>query len=797
MKTLFTTFTILTIAALMLTSCNSNAGNTQSSRTETSGSPTASSHPTIPNTDSSTASLTLPAESSASETTSTPVPTTAPEPASTSTASVTTSSPPATEDLYEYPVGLEFAENPIIPTNYEMTLSENIEGTDELEKYRVRSIDELLKVLGRNRIIYLYPGNYDFYQSDLFINIDEALQDNFNNLYYQIYHAYSPKLIYTCLKNTIFIGVPSEGRTKTDILTNNSFASVMMFEDCADISLINLNIVHPLGLYCNGSVLDVKNTRGISIENCTLSGYGATVISAVSTQDVTVKDSKIIDCSFNLLNLSCCSGFVFNNTEFSEAGSYHFYDDSGFEFKSCFFTSSPEDKFNHNSAEDFMSFISGIKYPINNGDIFRLKELLAFDNLTKDDLIDLYGKSFYLKEGYQTYNNGLKFKCDSENNNEVTHISFGNVSFNPKNVRRLAGHLDSDGIIDRIAVFPMGYSVGGILIISDNPQLPKFKRITAYNIDTKLVDVNNDGIDEIYIADQKTQLFGIRNGELIDLFDELAKELKGVFEYEMLENELYLAYKPSMPETSKFERFTIPEKLIYKIKRDNKLIDVPVLSDALDFDVVRENDEWAVKVSFNIHLKTTEYYYGPLGGGSDPFEMSDLMLNIGEVILSGRYNGSDFVVTSVDIVSRFDEGDYYSAIKHLEYGDLGIDGLFGLDAQAVKAIEALNGNAENYSDYTLSWGSITIDDVTLWLNEGVCNITIATDKYATPRGLKVGDTRETLKELYGYPDVGSIMGNNLTYYLWSDGIPGFGHEMKITLEDDLITEINFWRESAQ
>ncbi|MDD4493304.1 MAG: hypothetical protein PHV32_02985 [Eubacteriales bacterium] len=740
---------IFVIVAFILTSCSSDTGesdiaqNTQGYGSEVSSSDTTSSDTESSNTEKGAESSSTAAETSTLEKTTT-------------TAETSTQADEPTD---------EFTDLPINPTDREKMLAENIEGADILDKYRVKNIDELLKVIGRDRVIYLYPGNYNFFRSDLYKSTSNKNALNGKSPFYYVQTGQGNFLIFSSLKNTAFIGVPDEGVSQISYPTKYNRAAAVSFENCSNIRLENLSFYHEKG---NSDSLAIISSKGVAINNCRIAGEGFTGLHCYKTHYLSIKDSAFINSP--AITFDNCSVFTFTNTQLSAQCMYNIKTCSSFDFESCFLSDSLRNKFSFGSVEAFMNYyrdnyyladdgeivfdwISGLKdfhsnvakivfsneapggneleyrLHVNHGyfskrvsgsdtlsniggvyigdsidDLYwfsdksnisnyfdysiksksnesgvdksgksmimydrkanqyytfnklgipaimnpqgtayiSLEELLSYDKLTLSDLVGLYGNAYTFINGVYSYKNGLSFSYNKANN-LITNLSFGNLQYFPHKVYKLHGYLNDDGIQDTLVAL---YSHIGIQI-NGSEEFTYWDKIPG--TDVKLVDINYDGISEIYFPFLMDKLYSIKNGQIINVFDKLTTELRSIFEYELTGNELFVGYKSGISGTRKSLIFSIPENIIYK-KADG--LDLPVVTDTLKVEIIEENNEWLFKVKYDLHLKTGESSSKP-DSSCTPFDKQDLLVDVARITVVGRYLGEDFEIISADVTSEY------------------------------------------------------------------------------------------------------------------------------------------------
>ncbi len=87
-----------------------------------------------------------------------------------------------------------------------------------------------------------------------------------------------------------------------------------------------------------------------------------------------------------------------------------------------------------------------------------------------------------------------------------------------------------------------------------------------------------------------------------------------------------------------------------------------------------------------------------------------------------------------------------------------------------------------------------IDGVFIQGFEGqISKLRVISDSHATPRGLRVGDTWETLLSLYGEPDKGFREDKSLIYYLSeSRDKPGYLYTPRMNIELDEQEKVKYF-----
>lgn len=128
------------------------------------------------------------------------------------------------------------------------------------------------------------------------------------------------QLVIQGVPNLSIVGDPD---TSSQVLTIPRYAYVLMFKNCKNLSLANLDCGHYDEGYCTGGVLGFENCDGIEISNCDLWGCGTEGISLWNSSGLNCSNTTIRDCSYSILSLYDSRDIQFsycvmrNNREFT------------------------------------------------------------------------------------------------------------------------------------------------------------------------------------------------------------------------------------------------------------------------------------------------------------------------------------------------------------------------------------------------------------------------------------------------------------------------------------------------
>ena len=160
--------------------------------------------------------------------------------------------------------------------------SSNVTNESQLTEKTVYTARELLSNIKSNMKIIL--GSSDYNLSDVYYLTNDYVKKQ----------EYSEGFVISNVKNLIIEG-------KAEIRINDSFADVLSFSTCENITLKGLTVGHTanIGNYdCDGDVITVSSSKNIRIENCNLYGCGAIGIDSWRSENINVDSTKIYECNY-------------------------------------------------------------------------------------------------------------------------------------------------------------------------------------------------------------------------------------------------------------------------------------------------------------------------------------------------------------------------------------------------------------------------------------------------------------------------------------------------------------------
>ena len=194
-----------------------------------------------------------------------------------------------------------------------LPVSERPEGTklsDGTTEYHVSNVDELLKCLGDDCVIYLDGDDYEISACASYG------KDGGENYYWtHCYDGYG--LVIIGADNLRIVG--AEGKTNMELMPRS--ADVLSFKYCSRVTVENLVLGHVKGAgSCTGDVVSFMGCEECTLSNCELYGCGVNGVNAFGSRDIHVNDSEIYECSMYAAVVSDCEGTEFNNVTIRDCG---------------------------------------------------------------------------------------------------------------------------------------------------------------------------------------------------------------------------------------------------------------------------------------------------------------------------------------------------------------------------------------------------------------------------------------------------------------------------------------------
>lgn len=183
----------------------------------------------------------------------------------------------------------------------------------------------------------------------------------------------------------------------TCIVTEPRWVNVLHFIGREDITLEGFTAGHTDGAYCSGGVLCFENTKGVTVDGCSLYGCGTEGVTTYSCEDVAVTGSEIWNCSQGAAFIYDSKNVSFDNCDFhgitAEFGMFRTIDSDKFALLNSTIRDSSGDIF-FNSSRSSGVYIGGCEVSGNKFRDMFASELIPVTvegcALGDNDIIDWY-----------------------------------------------------------------------------------------------------------------------------------------------------------------------------------------------------------------------------------------------------------------------------------------------------------------------------------------------------------------------------------------------------------------------
>lgn len=203
--------------------------------------------------------------------------------------------------------------------------TENVQITlaPESKEIFVRTVDELLAAIAPDKVIILEPGTYDL-----------TTASNYGDVVATPYYTWTDvtdgyELLIKGVSNLMILGA---GMEETVLSAGPRYANVVTFANCNDLTLAGFTAGHTLEpAECTGGVLYLDSCDAVALEQMGLYGCGVTGVSTFNSQNLTLINSHIYDCSSSGIFLRDSSGITVDGCKFYDIGREQYGGSSVFE----------------------------------------------------------------------------------------------------------------------------------------------------------------------------------------------------------------------------------------------------------------------------------------------------------------------------------------------------------------------------------------------------------------------------------------------------------------------------------
>ena len=191
----------------------------------------------------------------------------------------------------------------------------------------VSKVDDLIKAIAPNKIIKLKSNKF------ILSNINR----NISNPYVDVIPVGSGLRLE--IKGVSNLKIEGNSNRKSKIISNTPSAPVLVFENCDNITIDNIEAGHsPTSLAGEGAIFVFKNSSKITLTNSILSGSSTEGLSLKNCSETRFDNVTIRGCSIGILSIRNSQQITFINCRFTDNQSYdliNVFDSENINFNDC------------------------------------------------------------------------------------------------------------------------------------------------------------------------------------------------------------------------------------------------------------------------------------------------------------------------------------------------------------------------------------------------------------------------------------------------------------------------------
>lgn len=208
---------------------------------------------------------------------------------------------------------------------------------EEQEAIVVSSTKELLDAIEPDANIVIKKGTYNFTEDLDGIVGDDYSKFNKKHKYVKIEDCYDGVQI--VIEGVDGLTISGQDGKDIELQVEPRYADVLTFRECSNVALNNLTIGHTKEQgSCEGEVLQFEDSEKITLTDLDLYGCGTYGICSMGSEEITMSDSIIRDCSYGILDMRN-SDASFKSCEFTGCEGFNLIEvsSSDLTFSKCTF----------------------------------------------------------------------------------------------------------------------------------------------------------------------------------------------------------------------------------------------------------------------------------------------------------------------------------------------------------------------------------------------------------------------------------------------------------------------------
>ena len=180
----------------------------------------------------------------------------------------------------------------------------------------VTNADEFIKAIAPNTNITIKNNGIlsitDAIERSAIRNISNMEWKDYPSLTPGAYYVDEPDGVELVIVNVNNLTISGGGSEMTHIQCTPTYAEVLSFFYCNNVTIKNIMAGHVETGTCSGDVLFINHCKKVILEKCDLYGCGVDGIWIENSDGVTVNKTEIHDCSEDYVVIRNCNNILFN-----------------------------------------------------------------------------------------------------------------------------------------------------------------------------------------------------------------------------------------------------------------------------------------------------------------------------------------------------------------------------------------------------------------------------------------------------------------------------------------------------
>ena len=168
----------------------------------------------------------------------------------------------------------------------------------------VENAKQLIESIAPNMKVVLKPGEYA---------LGSAIPENVFVSWDAVFDGFE-----LSIHNVMNLTIEGDTVGTSEIKSQYTYAFVINFVDCKNITVKGIKAGHSVEGYCEGGVIEFTGCDNAVVENALMYGCGTVGIVTNESKNITVKDSSIYQCSYSIMSVKDSENVIFTNCDFHD-----------------------------------------------------------------------------------------------------------------------------------------------------------------------------------------------------------------------------------------------------------------------------------------------------------------------------------------------------------------------------------------------------------------------------------------------------------------------------------------------